>query len=108
MALRKGSLVVNSSPRRRIKDTWVLDDGLGGISADTRPTVADGTAQGFIGIDRRYRRRQTAWREAGPQITEERMRQQSEQQQQSGKQQPAAQAPAPHTSTPHTPGSSTC
>ncbi len=81
VALRKGSLVVNSSQGGGSKDTWVLDDGQGGISAEPGPAVADGTAEGFIGIDRRYRR-QPGWRETGPRISEERMRQQSEQQQQ--------------------------
>ncbi|MDQ1249423.1 MAG: hypothetical protein QG597_3798 [Actinomycetota bacterium] len=84
VALRKGSLVVNSSQGGGSKDTWVLDDGQGGISAEPKTAaVADGTAEGFIGIDRRYRR-QPGWRETGPRISEERMRQQSEQQQQCG------------------------
>lgn len=81
VALRKDSLVVNSSQGGGSKDTWVLDDGEGGISADTGPAVADGTAAGFIDIARRYHRR-PSWREQGPTLTEERMRQQSEQQQQ--------------------------
>jgi len=83
VALRKDSLVVNSSQGGGSKDTWVLDDGRGGISADPPPAVADGTAEGFIGIDDRYRRRPT-WRESGPALTPERIRQQSEQQQQGG------------------------
>jgi uncharacterized circularly permuted ATP-grasp superfamily protein len=81
VALRKGSLVVNSSQGGGSKDTWVLDDGKGGISADIGPQVADGTAEGFMPIDARYRRR-PSWRESGPAISAERMRQQSEQQQQ--------------------------
>ncbi len=81
VALRKGSLVVNSSQGGGSKDTWVLDDGLDEASTD--PEFADGTAEGFIGIDRRYRRR-PGWRESGPTQNEERMRQQSEQQQQGG------------------------
>lgn len=81
VALRKNSLVVNSSQGGGSKDTWVLDDGEGGISADTGAAVADGTAAGFIDIARRYHRR-PSWREQGPTLTEERMRQQSEQQQQ--------------------------
>ena len=83
VALRKGSLVVNSSQGGGSKDTWVLDDGEGGISADSGAPVADGTAAGFIEIDRRYQR-QPNWRAQGPTLTEERMRQQSEQQQQGG------------------------
>ena len=83
VALTKGSLVVNSSQGGGSKDTWVLDDGEGGISADSGATVADGTAGGFIEIDRRYQRQPT-WRAQGPTLTEERMRQQSEQQQQHG------------------------
>ena len=97
VALRKGSLVVNSSQGGGSKDTWVLDDGKGGISADEGPTVADGTAEGFIGIEQRYQRRPT-WRESGPVLTAERMRQQSEQQQQASGQSPlehpAATVPA--------------
>lgn len=92
VALRKGSLVVNSSQGGGSKDTWVLDDGKGGISADVGPAVADGTAAGFIGIDRRYRR-QPGWRETGPRISEERMRQQSEQQQQHRTQQTGGEEP---------------
>jgi len=83
VALRRGSLVVNSSQGGGSKDTWVLDDGLGGISSEPSPAVADGTSAGFIDIGRRYRRR-PAWREQGPTVTEERMRQQAEQQQQQG------------------------
>jgi uncharacterized circularly permuted ATP-grasp superfamily protein len=82
VALRQGSLVVNSSQGGGSKDTWVIDDGMGGISADQRVPVADGSAEGFISIGRHYRRR-PGWRESGPAITDERMRQQSEQQQQS-------------------------
>ena len=88
VALRKGSLVVNSSQGGGSKDTWVLDDGLGGISADVGPIVADGTAEGFMPIDDRYRRR-PSWRETGPTLSSERMRQQAEQQQQAGALPPA-------------------
>lgn len=86
VALRKGSLVVNSSQGGGSKDTWVLDDGQfddSGIA--TKPdasqvAVADGLAEGFASLDRRYRPPNV--REFGPTLSAERMRQQAEQQQQ--------------------------
>lgn len=82
VALREGSLVVNSSQGGGSKDTWVLDASEGELEPLTPELIVHSDQPTFSTTRARINERRE--REAQPAVHSERMRQQEEQQQQTG------------------------
>ena len=80
VALREGSLVVNSSQGGGSKDTWVLDASEGELEPLTPELIVASDLPTFSTT--RARIKESRAREAQPAVHSERMRQQEEQQQQ--------------------------